>query len=172
MTSRRTNLGGSTLSTRSNHDSTLRVDGPAGPSLSVLGAATRARIAALVALAVAAASLCGCGATAKQASSGTGLVARGRLLYKNDGCAGCHSLNHSRLDGPTFAGLANSDVPLSNGTSAKATSTFLMKEITGAEKSTVRGYPPALMEQATALLGLEGKPQDVRALAAFIESVR
>ncbi len=99
-------------------------------------------------------------------------MARGRLLYRDDGCSSCHSLDGSRLAGPTFAGLAGANVELSNGTSARATNAFLMKQIVGAEKATVRGYPPALMEQATALLGLEGKPQDVRALAAFIQSVR
>jgi mono/diheme cytochrome c family protein len=115
----------------------------------------------------------GCGASAEPSGpSGAGLIARGRLLYKDDGCSSCHSLNGSRLAGPTFAGLADSTVKLANGTTARATNAFVMRQIVGAEKATVQGYPPALMEQATALLGLEGKPQDVRALAAFIQTVR
>jgi mono/diheme cytochrome c family protein len=114
---------------------------------------------------------CGCGSGAEKAGS-AGLVASGRRLYKDDGCSSCHSLDGSRLAGPTFAGLAGSTVKLANGGAVKATHAYLERQVVGAEKATVAGYPPALMEQATALLGLEGKPQDVRALAAFIESVR
>jgi mono/diheme cytochrome c family protein len=130
-------------------------------------------VLAATAAVAAAAALVGCGASAEPSGpAGAGLVARGRMLYKDDGCSSCHSLNGSRLAGPTFAGLANSTVKLANGTTARATDAFVMKQIVGAEKATVQGYPPALMEQATALLGLEGKPQDVRALAAFIQTVR
>src|SRR5271167_209928 len=42
-------------------------------------------------------------------------VARGRELYQADGCSGCHSLDGTRGTGPSWKGLAGSQVKLSDG---------------------------------------------------------
>jgi cytochrome c oxidase subunit 2 len=122
----------------------------------------------------------GCGNTSHQtsnstpttASAGGSSVARGRALYQSDGCASCHSLNGIRLTGPSWKGLAGSQVKLSSGRTVTADDAYLAKHITEPNALTVRGYPADVMAQAIETLGLKTKPADVRALVAFIDSLR
>lgn len=122
----------------------------------------------------------GCGSTTRQAPSNTpttvrpggSLVARGRMLYQTDGCAGCHSLNGTRLTGPSWKGLAGSQVKLSSGRAVTADNAYLTKHIVEPNALTVQGYPADVMAQAIETLDLKSKPADVRALVAFIRSLR
>lgn len=125
--------------------------------------------------------LSGCGNASRQApsdipttaSTGGSVVARrGRALYQADGCAGCHSLNGTRLTGPTWKGLAGSTVTLTNGERITATAVYLRKHIIEPNAVTVRGYPAEVMAEAIETFNLKSKPQDVRALVAFIESLK
>jgi cytochrome c oxidase subunit 2 len=104
--------------------------------------------------------------------SGAGLVARGRSLYTADGCSACHSLNGSRMTGPTWKGLAGSRVTLANGRTVVATAGYLTRHIVEPNALTVRGYPGGVMAQAIEGFDLGRKPADVRAIIAFIQSVR
>jgi mono/diheme cytochrome c family protein len=97
---------------------------------------------------------------------------RGRELYQADGCSGCHSLNGTRLAGPSWKGLAGSRVTLSDGQTLSADGAYLTKHIIEPNALTVQGYPADVMAQAIETLDLKSKPADVRALVAFIESVR
>ncbi len=99
-------------------------------------------------------------------------MARGRALYQTDGCAGCHSLNGTRLTGPSWKGLAGSQVELSNGRTITADGAYLTKHITEPSALTVQGYPAEVMAQAIETLDLKNKPAEVRALVAFIDSLR
>lgn len=122
----------------------------------------------------------GCGNVSHQAPNGTPTtasaggspMARGRALYQSDGCAGCHSLNGTRLTGPSWKGLAGSRVKLSSGRTVTANDGYLTEHITEPNALTVRGYPADVMAQAIETLGLKTKPADVRALVAFIDSLR
>jgi len=122
----------------------------------------------------------GCGRTTRQAPSSTpttgrpgdSLVARGRTLYQTDGCAGCHSLDGTRLTGPSWKGLAGSQVKLSDGRTVTADNAYLTKHIIEPNALTVQGYPADVMAQAIETLDLKSKPADVRALVAFVNSLR
>jgi len=99
-------------------------------------------------------------------------VALGRRLYQDDGCAGCHSLNGTRMTGPSWKGLAVSRVKLSDGRTIIADNAYLTRHIVEPNALTVQGYPGEVMAEAIEELDLKRKPADVRALVAFIDSLR
>lgn len=106
------------------------------------------------------------------ATTGGSLIARGKVLYRADGCSGCHALTGTRLAGPSWKGLAGSPVTLSDGQTLTADNAYLTKHIVEPNALTVRGYPGEVMAQAIEAFDLKRKPADVRALVAFIDSLR
>ena len=97
---------------------------------------------------------------------------RGAQLAGEFGCTGCHSLNGTRLTGPTWKGLAGSTVALAGGRSVVANSAYLRSHIVEPDKWHVAGYPAGVMGQATAELNLGKRPAEVADLVAFIESLK
>lgn len=118
-----------------------------------------------------AATSSGHASTASTGRSGT-LVAKGSELYASDGCSGCHSLNGTRMTGPSWRGLAGSTVQLSNGRSVTATDAYLTRHIVEPDAMTVEGYPRGVMAQAIEAENLRAHPEEVKALVAFIDSLR
>jgi len=100
------------------------------------------------------------------------LVTRGKKLYTADGCSACHSLTGSAGAGPTWKGLAGSQVKLANGQTATADDAYLTDKIADPAGTTVAGYTSGIMAAAIASYDLASKPTDIRALVAFIKSQR
>lgn len=98
------------------------------------------------------------------------LVARGKTLYTADGCTACHSLTGSVGVGPTLKGIAGSAVPLVDGSTVTANDAYLEESITNADAQIVKGYRAGVMTAAVASHNLASKPNDIRALVAFIKS--
>jgi cytochrome c2 len=98
------------------------------------------------------------------------LVARGKALYSSDSCSGCHSLTGSSGAGPSFKGVAGSSVALASGQKVTADDTYLQESILDPDAQIVKGFHPGLMAPAISSYELAGKPDDVRALVAFIKS--
>jgi cytochrome c2 len=98
------------------------------------------------------------------------LVARGKTLYSADGCSACHSLTGAAGAGPSFKGAAGGTVTLSTGQSVTADDAYLQRAIVDPDAEIVKGYHPGIMPPAIAGFGLGSKPDDVRALVAFIKS--
>jgi len=98
------------------------------------------------------------------------LVARGKTLYTADGCAGCHTLSGTAGAGPGFKGLAGSTVQLATGETVTADAAYLERSISDPDAQIVKGYRAGIMPAAIASFGLSGKPDDIRALVAFIEN--
>jgi cytochrome c oxidase subunit 2 len=125
-------------------------------------------------------ALCGCGGSGAgssgsgSSSAGTagGPVSQGSRLYQTDGCAGCHSLNGTRLVGPSWKGLAGSRVRLTDGRTVTADDAYLTRHILEPNAMTVQGYPGEVMGQAIEVLDLRAHPAEVRDLVAFIDSLR
>jgi hypothetical protein len=144
-----------------------------------LGRCVRAGALTAVAVGVLACLASGCGGAPRQAATAPGAsaaqgspVARGRDLYSADGCAGCHSLDGTRLNGPTWKGLAGSRVRLSDGRTVVADDAYLARHIVEPNAFTVQGYPGEVMAESIQSLDLKHKPADVAALAAFIDAAR
>jgi mono/diheme cytochrome c family protein len=100
------------------------------------------------------------------------LVARGQQLYTADGCSACHSLNGTPGVGPSLKGLTASTVKLVNGQIVSADDTYLEQAITNPDAQIADGYKTGIMPAAIAAFALNDKPDDVRALVAFIKSLK
>jgi cytochrome c2 len=98
------------------------------------------------------------------------LVARGKTLFANDGCAACHSLTGSDGVGPSLDGGAGRTVTLVDGQTVTADDAYLERSITDPDSQIVKGYRAGVMSAATAGRNLSARPGDVRALVAFIKS--
>lgn len=98
------------------------------------------------------------------------LVAQGKRLYTADGCVGCHALSGTAGAGPGFKGLAGGTVELTTGQTVTADTSYLQQSIADPDAQIVKGYRAGIMPAAIASFGLADKPDDVRALVAFIES--
>ncbi len=110
--------------------------------------------------------------TASSSHVSSAAVARGKELYEADGCSDCHSLDGTRMTGPSWEGLAGSRVTLSDGRTVTADDAYLTRHIIEPNALTVQGYPGEVMAQAIETFDLKSKPEDVRALVAFIDLVR
>jgi cytochrome c oxidase subunit II len=123
---------------------------------------------------VLAAALAACGGSATSARSSAHLtpLARGKQLYQADGCEDCHTLGGGVDTGPTWKGLYESRVTLSNGRTVTADVAYLTKHIVDPDAMTVRGFPGSVMAEAIQSDGLAQKPADVRALVALIKSLK
>ena len=98
------------------------------------------------------------------------LVARGKALYSTDGCSACHSLTGAAGAGPTFKGLAGSTSTLANDQMITADDAYLQRSISDPDSQIVKSYRAGLMTPAIAGFDLSRKPDDIRALIAFIKS--
>ena len=72
-------------------------------------------------------------------------IARGKTLYTNLGCIGCHSLNGAAGTGPTWKGLYGSQVALADGTTVTADAAYLAQSINDPDAATVKGFQPGIM---------------------------
>ena len=106
------------------------------------------------------------------AGAGGATAARGQQLYTADACSSCHSLTGANGVGPTFKGLAGSTVTLSDGSTIRADDAYLAKSITDPDAEIVKGFQKGVMLAAISSFDLNGKPQDVAALVAFIRAQR
>jgi len=98
------------------------------------------------------------------------LVAGDKSLFGSDGCSACHSLTGNAGVGPSFKGVAGSKVTLANSQTVTADDTYLEQSISDPDAQIVKGYRAGVMPAAIASYNLAGKPNDIRALVAFIKA--
>ena len=98
------------------------------------------------------------------------LVTRGKALYTSDGCSACHSLTGTPGAGPSFKGLAGGTSVLTTGETVTADDAYLERSIADPDAQIVKGYHQGIMAPAVAGFGLNAKPDEIRALVAFIKS--
>lgn len=91
---------------------------------------------------------------------------RGQKLYAQMNCGGCHSLDGSKGQGPTWKGLAGSQVPLADGSVVTADDAFLSESIKNPEAKVVAGFGKNGMPN----FGLTDK--QIADLVAFIKTVK
>ncbi|MGF1669863.1 MAG: c-type cytochrome [Balneolaceae bacterium] len=76
-----------------------------------------------------------------EADPGDVSAERGEQLYTRYVCNTCHSVDGSRLVGPSFADLYGSEVPLEDGTTVIADEDYLYESIVEPGAKVVQGYP-------------------------------
>ena len=97
------------------------------------------------------------------------LVERGAALYEEKACASCHSVDGSKLVGPTWKGLYGSEVELADGSTVVADEVYLAESMLRPSARTVDGYQEGLME--TVIKPNSLTQEEVEALTAYIESL-
>lgn len=70
---------------------------------------------------------------------------QGQLLTVKRGCVGCHSVDGTKLTGPTWFGLFGSTVQLADGTTVVADEAFITESILDPKANEVAGYSPTTM---------------------------
>jgi len=71
-------------------------------------------------------------------------VQRGKILYNEKVCATCHSLDGSKLIGPSFQGLYNRKGKLADGSDYIADDDYIKNSILNSAAQIVEGYPAAM----------------------------
>lgn len=90
----------------------------------------------------------------------------GKKLFTQRSCATCHSLDGSRIQGPSLKGLFGRIEDLEGGTSVKVDENYFRESVLNPGAKVVRGYPAA-MPTFQGLL----KDRDIEALIAYLKSV-
>lgn len=99
------------------------------------------------------------------------LIEQGARLVVADGCSACH-LNLSKpAIAPSFSSFAGHRVRLSDGRTVLVDERFLREGLLNPDSKLLKGYDPAPMLAAVRRLHLSSRPQQVAALAAFIEQI-
>lgn len=77
--------------------------------------------------------------------AGSSPIALGKEQTINLGCAACHSVDGSKLVGPSFKGLFGSQVSLDGGRTVTADTAYIRKSILEPNADIVKGFPKSVM---------------------------
>lgn len=69
---------------------------------------------------------------------------RGQRVANGSGCLACHSIDGSQLAGPTWQGLAGSEVQLTDGSTVVADDAYLLESIVEPNAKIHQGFPPIM----------------------------
>jgi cytochrome c oxidase subunit 2 len=105
-------------------------------------------------------------ATAKASTGGAGDATVGRTLATQNGCAGCHSTDGSVLVGPSWKGLAGTEVELADGKKVVADDAYLTESMKTPNAKVHKGFQPNLMPQLPLTDG------DIANLIAYIKTLK
>jgi cytochrome c oxidase subunit 2 len=96
------------------------------------------------------------------------LAEQGKKLYQQKACAGCHSLDGSRIVGPTFKGLWGREEEIEGGAKIKVDEDYIRESILAPNAKIVDSYPantmPVFAGQVT--------DDEIRAIIEFIKTVK
>jgi cytochrome c oxidase subunit 2 len=91
----------------------------------------------------------------------------GKRLFSGRGCQTCHSLDGTRLVGPTFKGLFGSTVPLSDGGRVAADENYIRESILSPAARIVATYDPVMPTYQGRI-----KDKEITALIEYIKTVK
>ena len=93
-------------------------------------------------------------------------VEYGAVLFSQQNCAVCHSIDGTRGVGPTLKGLLGRPEQFTDGTSLIADDNYILESIINPAAKIVDTYPPAMPATYSTL-----QPQQLDALVAYIKSL-
>ncbi|MES2857274.1 MAG: cytochrome c oxidase subunit II [Bdellovibrionota bacterium] len=105
---------------------------------------------------------------AADASAGGSLVDVGRGLYGTKACIGCHSLDGSRVVGPTFKGLFGSKHAIEGGGEVTVDEDYLRESILNPNAKITGGFPAGVMPAFAGQLN----DDELKAIIEFIKSAK
>jgi cytochrome c oxidase subunit 2 len=74
---------------------------------------------------------------------------QGKLLTVKNGCIGCHSVDGTKMTGPTWFGLFGSNVQLADGTTVVSDEAYIKESILDPKAKEVAGFSPSTMPPFT-----------------------
>ncbi len=95
------------------------------------------------------------------------LADAGAALYRSKTCVTCHSVDGSRVVGPTFKGLWGSKQDLVSGDSVTVDENYIRESLMDPMKKIVKGYPPAMPTFRGML-----SDEEVNQLIAYLKSLK
>ncbi len=101
-------------------------------------------------------------------ASGGDQVAQGQQLSQQNGCLGCHSTDGTNGTGPTWKGLADSQVKLADGSTVTADDNYLKESIVNPSAQIVQGYQDIMPKN----FGQTLNDQQIQAIVAYIKSLK
>lgn len=72
------------------------------------------------------------------------IAERGKRLYQQWGCNACHSLDGTKLVGPTFKGIFGRDEEFADGSHLKVDENYIKESILNPTAKVVKGYAPVM----------------------------
>lgn len=91
----------------------------------------------------------------------------GAKIYKEKGCNACHSLDGSKVVGPSFKGIFGHSVELQDGSTVDVDENYIRQSILEPQAQIVKGFAP-VMPSFKGILSDE----DVTALVAYIKTLK
>ena len=95
---------------------------------------------------------------------------RGRMLVEERACLSCHSLDGRRLAGPTWKGMASSEVQLADGRRVVADADYLRRSILEPDADVVAGFPAGLM--SSVIRPGTVSPEEADAIVRYLQTLR
>lgn len=92
---------------------------------------------------------------------------KGELVYKNNLCATCHSIDGSRIIGPSFQGLYGRQGEFTDGASYTADDAYIIESIREPSKHIVKGFEGAVMPPFPQL-----SEDDVKNVIEFMKTIQ
>jgi cytochrome c oxidase subunit 2 len=107
----------------------------------------------------------------QQSAAAVALIAKGgpeagQALVAQNGCGACHSLDGSKLTGPTWRGLFSSQVKLSDGRTVMADEAYLTESVADPNAKIVNGFPSGLMPKFSLT------DAQIQAIVSYIETLK
>lgn len=91
----------------------------------------------------------------------------GKRLYTAKGCSTCHSVDGSKLTGPSFKGIYGTPQPLTVGTNVNADDDYIRESILNPQAKIVAGYAP-VMPSFQGII----KEKELQGLVEYIKSLK
>lgn len=92
-------------------------------------------------------------------------VDRGKNLYSQKACIGCHSLDGSKLVGPTFKGIYGRKGKLADGTEYEANDAYITNSIKEPNSQVVEGFAPAMPQMPMS-------DEEIKDIIEFLKTVK
>jgi cytochrome c oxidase subunit II len=93
----------------------------------------------------------------------------GKVYVQKEGCGGCHSIDGSRGVGPTWQGLYQSQVKLSDGTTVTADEAYLTQSIVDPGAKIVATFPDGVMPTTFGTVLTQDQIKDI---VQYIETLK
>ena len=92
---------------------------------------------------------------------------RGEKVYKGKGCITCHTIDGSKLTGPSFKGIFGNPQPLVDGTSVNVDENYIRESIVNPQAKIAKDFAPVMPTFQGSISQV-----DMNAIVAYIKSLK